>query len=229
MKSAAPNIPNSDTSATTTALDRQPSASPAAGAHPDDLTQWVEIARQLRSPEIIDTTGLTSFLSLYQQRVLRAIEFPAILKAWHLTQNGHARDLIALDLELGKNPCIAAFAGPSRLIGQRQLRRLRPLRDHRVIQRYLTAVDDGQANGWHPLVFGMTLSVFSLPLYQGLMRHGEECLCGLTAAAATSHRLPQNTCRQSLNLAFAELPQTIEHAITAFAIPISATPHKLIP
>ena len=43
----------------------------------------------------------------------------------------------------------------------------RPLRDQRLVQRYLTAVEQGEAQGWHTLVYGLTLAVYSLPLRQG--------------------------------------------------------------
>lgn len=213
-------MPKTESSDSTQPLAGRPFSQLDFSGDAVDMAVWAQISRQLEFPTFTNGEGLTQFLALYQENVLQAVEFPAILKAWHLTQHGHARDLIALDQELGKNPCIAAFARASRLIGQRQLRHLRPLKDHRVVQRYLAAVDAGLANGWHPLVFGMTLSIFSLPLRQGLMRHGEECLCGLTAAAATSRRLPQKACRESLDHVFATLPFTIENALSTCSLKV---------
>jgi len=63
-------------------------------------------------------------------------------------------------------PC-ALSPPPGRRVGQSQLKRFRSLRDHRLVQRYLKAVGEGRAHGWHTLVYGITLSVYSLPLIQG--------------------------------------------------------------
>ena len=60
---------------------------------------------------------------------------------------------------------------------------MRPLRDDRVVQRYLDAVESGRAFGWHTIMYGLTLAVYSLPLRQGLLFYAQQTLAGLAAAA----------------------------------------------
>jgi urease accessory protein UreF len=80
-------------------------------------------------------------------------------------------------------------------VGQAQLRKLRPLRDERLIQRYLRAVEAGQAHGWHTLVYGVTLAIYSLPLRQGLLGYSHQTTRGFIYAAARPLRLSERTCR----------------------------------
>ena len=56
----------------------------------------------------------------------------------------------------------------------RSCRSYEPLRDERVVQRYLAAVESGEAHGWHTLVYGLTLVVYSLPLRQGLLGYAHQ-------------------------------------------------------
>ena len=58
------------------------------------------------------------------------------------------------------------------------------MRDQRVVQRYLQAVEGGQANGWHTLVYGLTLAVYSLPLRQGLLGYAHQTTRGFIYSAA---------------------------------------------
>jgi len=48
-----------------------------------------------------------------------------------------------------------------------------------VVQRYLAAVDDGRAQGWNPIVFGVALASFNLPYRQGLLHYAGALLRGL--------------------------------------------------
>lgn len=174
---------------------------------------WDKVAQYLKSPEISNAQELTEFLNTYHAHILGAVEFPCIMQAWKHTQKGEVRELIALDKELGQEPKNILFARASQLVGCQQLRRLRPLHDHRVVQRYLKAVDSGQATGWHPLVFGMTLAVYSLPPRQGLLRYGEEVLYCLADAVVYSRRLPQTAFRKSYDSAVSNLPATIDRSL----------------
>jgi len=87
------------------------------------------------------------------------------------------------------------FAKASFRVGQAQLKKLRPLRDERLAQRYLRAVEAGQANGWHTLVYGVTLAIYSLPLRQGLLGYSHQTTRGFIYAAARPLRLSERTCR----------------------------------
>jgi len=174
---------------------------------------WDKVAQYLKSPEISNAQDLANFLNTYHAHILSTVEFPCILQAWKHTQKGETRELIALDNQLGLEPRNELLARASQLVGRQHLRRLRPLLDHRVVQRYLAAVDSGKATGWHPIVFGMTLAVYSLPPRQGLLRYGEEILYCLADAVVYSRRLPQSAFRKSYDSAVNNLPETIDRSL----------------
>ena len=87
------------------------------------------------------------------------------------------------------------FASASQRVGRAQLQKLRPLRDERMVQRYLAAVEGGQAHGWHTLVYGMTLVLYSLPLRQGLLGYAQQTTRGFIHAAARGLQLKESACR----------------------------------
>jgi urease accessory protein UreF len=130
--------------------------------------------------------GLRRFLRHYHEKVLQPVELPAIRQAFLHASRQESRELIALDHQLAVEPFLQPFSSPSRLIGRQQLERLRPLRDERVVQRYLAAIESGQAQGWHTLVFGLTLAIYSLPLRQGLHGYAQLAVHGFIQSASRS-------------------------------------------
>jgi urease accessory protein UreF len=150
--------------------------------------------------------GLLRFLEAYQSQILIPHELPAIQRAFRHASRNETRELIAFDRQLIEEPALKSFAGASQRVGQAQLRRLRPLRDHRLLQRYLRAVDDGLAHGWHTLVYGLTLSVYSLPVIQGLNSYEKQTLLGFMHAVSRSLRLSENDCRDLLEQLSPSLP-----------------------
>ncbi len=131
-----------------------------------------------------DAAGLESFLRLYRDQILAPIEFPTILQASVHAGQGEWKALLALDQRLAEEPAMRFFAQPSRLMGRGCLRRLRGLRDVRVLQRYDEAVRDGRAHGWHTVVYGLVLSIFSIPLRQGLVNYQYQILQGFLRSAS---------------------------------------------
>ena len=128
--------------------------------------------------------ALAQFLEEYRTVVLFPHELPAILKAYEYASRGHVRELVALDRELHAIYTQHGFAKASSHVGRTQLRRLRPLRTERVVQRYGQAVAAGEAQAWHALVFGLVLAVYSLPLRQGLIHFAHQTLGGFVNAAS---------------------------------------------
>jgi urease accessory protein UreF len=126
---------------------------------------------------------LVKFLHEYASGVLIPHELPGIARAYRHVTHYEARELIAFDQEVGRNPGWLSFAAVSQVVGRRQLQRLRPLRGDRLVQRYLTAVEDGKANGWHTLVYGLVLGLYSMPLRQGLLHFAQQTLGGFVRAA----------------------------------------------
>lgn len=132
---------------------------------------------------------LRAFLLDYRDRVLARHEVDAIRRAYEFARLGHARELIALDLEWAATSADRPFSQASIAVGRRQLASLRPLRDQRVIQRYAAAVDVGNAHGWHVIVYGIALAVFGIPLQTGLLHYAQQTLGGFMDATPTSHQL----------------------------------------
>jgi urease accessory protein UreF len=137
------------------------------------------------SGAITSVAALRKFLEEYAGRILAVHELPAIARAYGHVAKSEARELIAFDQALTAEPALKEFARASRSVGQIQLERLRPLRGERVVQRYLKAVEEGSANAWHTVVFGMVLALYSMPLRQGLIHFAHQTLGGFVQAAST--------------------------------------------
>lgn len=117
---------------------------------------------------------LRLFLETYRDQILVPLEWPAAIQAFGHATRGESRELISLDRQLQKAHGRMPFAESSQSAGRIQLKRLRPLRDHRVVQRYLKALESGEAAGWHTIVYGVMLSLYSIPLRQGLLHYATQ-------------------------------------------------------
>jgi urease accessory protein UreF len=159
------------------------------------------LAAALALPALAGREELPAFLATFRERLLLGVELPAVYRAAGHAAAGEARELVALDAALAPRFPRGAFAAASRRVGRHQLRRLHPLRDVRVVRRYLAAVEAGAAPGHHVVVFGLVVGVFMLPprpalAHYALVTHGtlarlagaplgadEACLAALEAAA----------------------------------------------
>lgn len=168
---------------------------------------------QLRHVDSVDS--LFRFLEAYQSQILIPYELPAIQRAFRHASRNETRELIAFDQQLADEPALKCFANASRRVGQAQLKRLRPLRDERLLQRYLRSVDEGHSNGWHTLVFGVTLSVYSLPVLQGLTSYEKQTLLGFMHAVSRTLRLSENNCRDILDRLSPAFPRPSEQILGA--------------
>jgi urease accessory protein UreF len=185
----------------------------------DGLLDLVSVSVLLELQPVHNLTTLRQLLQRYQIRYLLPIELPAIQLAHGHASRHELRELVALDQELAARPALKRFAAPSHRIGRTQLQKLRPLRDERVVQRYLNAVESGQAHGWHTLVYGLTLAVYSLPLRQGLLGYGHQITRGFIYRAARKLRLSERECRSLFEELCAEMPAAVE-AMVAKQSPI---------
>jgi urease accessory protein UreF len=159
---------------------------------------------------IITAADLQQFLQNYHARILQPFELPAIQRAFTHARKNEVRELIAWDQQLAGEPILQNFAAASRCAGLSQLQRLRPLRDERVVQRYLGAVERGEANGWHTLVYGLTLAVYSLPLRQGLVGYALQTTRGFLQSAARSLALSETDSTTMLASLSAAFPASVE-------------------
>ena len=190
------------------------------------LGDWHPLADQLGSTEGLVTLGSVSatlhlvpvhnvpslrrFLGDYQSQILLPFELPAIQSAQRHAARQEVRELVALDQSLAGQPIFSEFAAASQRVGQCQLRKLRPLRDQRAVQRYLQAVESGQAHGWHTLVYGLTLAVYSLPLRQGLLGYAHQTTRGFIHSAARMLSLSERQCRDIFDSLCVGLPEAVE-------------------
>ncbi len=95
------------------------------------------ISSELRLPPVQDTSSLECALREYQVQILLPVELPAIQAAHGHASRNELRELVTLDQELSREPRLQRFAPASRRVGQAQLQKLRPLRDQRIVKRYL--------------------------------------------------------------------------------------------
>jgi urease accessory protein UreF len=140
----------------------------------------------IRLEQVTDSDSFLVFIRQYKEHILEPIELPAIASAMTLCSQNALRELLDLDAGLGKEPFMKVFAESSRTLGRNQLRKLRGLHDVRMLSRYRNAVLDGKAYGWHLLVYGMVLHMFSIPLRQGLAKYQTQVLLGFGQAACQS-------------------------------------------
>ena len=169
------------------------------------------------------------FLADYLRRLLLPYELPAIVSACGHARRGELRELLAQDHQLASALLPTPFAAPSRRRGRLQLARLRPLRDNRIVQRYLAAVESGQAHGWHTLVYGVTLAVYSLPLRQGPFYYSRKTLSGLASAAARSKNSDEFNVGEILSGLLARVPEAVEAALAGEGECDRAANHRAAP
>jgi urease accessory protein UreF len=81
------------------------------------------------------------------------------------------------------------------------------------VRRYIAAVEQGDANAWHTLVYGLTLALYSIPLRQGLLGYGFQTTSGFVYAASRSLRLSERVCRQLIEELCAGLAEPVESLI----------------
>ena len=177
------------------------------------LLELASVSRYLRLPLVEDVASLKRFLHRYQRQILARFELPAIFASQRHSERNELRELIALDRRLAGRPLLSLFSGPSRRIGRWQLMKLRPLRDQRIVQRYLAAVERGEADGWHTLVYGLTLAVYSLPSRQGLAGYAHQVTRGLIYTAARELRLSERDCREIFDEFSNDFPAIIDRLI----------------
>ena len=197
---------------------------------PSGLALAGAVNASVRLDHIRNLADLKHFLESYRVQILDPVELPLICQAYaHASKNEFA-ELLSLDRQLAGESRIEIFASASKRIGRVQLKRLRPLRDQRGLQRYIRAVDAGGAHAWHTLVYGVTLASFSFPLRQGLLNYAEQVLNGFVMAAGQHFELCEVESGKLLHEICATIPRSIEAALatqTAFALKDLAPPPQM--
>lgn len=179
----------------------------------DGLASLHSLAESFVVRPVANLSALGEFLQAYHDRVLLPYELPAIQTAYDHANRNEIRELIAFDQRLSQEPVLRDFTSASRRVGLAQLQKLRPLRDERGAQRYLAAVESGNAHGWHTLVYGLTLVLYSLPLRQGLLGYAQQTTRGFVHAAARSLNVTEAECRSLFDEVCKPLPAAVEALI----------------
>lgn len=182
---------------------------------PEVLSSLSGLAELVGTPAPDSLPTVRSFLAQYRERLLFPVELRAIGEAYALASRGAVRELVALDRRLGPGFGRSAFAEASRHAGRVQLRRLRPLRD-RTLQRYLRAVEAGEATGWNVVVYGLLLALFGLPLRQGLVHYATQTQHSLLDSATAQLALNPAQQQSLRNECDAPVPGAVQQVMPAF-------------
>ena len=169
------------------------------------------VAQSLELPRVESLADLIRFLECYRDKILLPLEFPVIYQAYRHAARNELRELLNLDQRAAQAQPI--FASASRRVGQAGLKRLRPLRDQRLVQRYLRTVDSNEANGWHTVVYGLTLALYSWPVRQGLLHYAGSTLLGFLHPAARRLGLSDADSRQIVSDLSKDLPAALEQLL----------------
>jgi urease accessory protein UreF len=183
----------------------------------DGLVELHALSESLQSHPVADLPALRDFLRLYHEQILIPRELPAIHAAYEHAARNEQRELVALDRQMTHDPALKPFAAASHRVGRAQLHKLRPLRDERMVKRYLAAVEAGEAQGWHTLVYGLTLALYSVPLRQGLLGYSWQVTHGFIHTAARSIQFTEKECRQLLEERCEALPGVVETLVGRLA------------
>ncbi len=105
------------------------------------------------------------------------------------------------------------LAESSQKVGRTHLRRMRPLRGERRVQRYWRAVQRGEAHGWHTIVFGLVLAVYGMPLRQGLLSFGGQTVRGFIHSARSRLTLDTAGCQELETELSLLLPPAVERLL----------------
>ena len=84
----------------------------------------------------------------------------------------------------------------------------------RMMQRFRKCVISGEARGWNPVVFGIFLSIHSVPVREGLVQFGKQLWSGLVNGAKQDHHLEEGDCSMLLGEYLDRLPGWIEEVVS---------------
>ncbi len=172
------------------------------------------LAAQALGP-VTDAASLRAFVSGYRSGLLEPVELPAICQAFQHAARFEVRELIALDQRLAQEPALRHFSVASQAVGRGTLRRLRPLRGERLVTRYWQAIQGGRAHGWHTLVYGVVIAIYSLPLRPGLISYGQQTLRGFVESAGCRLGLATESRLALARDLGAGLPQAVARLLAA--------------
>ncbi|MCU0770723.1 MAG: hypothetical protein MUE94_02985 [Verrucomicrobia bacterium] len=176
----------------------------------EGVARWRSSAPPGPAPSVSDPAALFTFLTHYKSSVLLPFELPAVRQACEHARHNQTQELLGLDRSLLHAPWLKPYQADSLDAGRLHLARLKPLRDQRGLRRYREAVEQGEAHGWHLLVAGTALALYSLPLRQGLMDYALHTLWNAVGQAADPLGLKSNEAAELMRALTADLPNRIQ-------------------
>jgi len=180
---------------------------------PDGLGSLGPAVWSARQQPVEDLASLRAALEQYCSGTLVAVELPVIRRAFHHASRYELREMLELDRSLAAETALSDFAFASQAVGRAFLHRLRPLRDLRLVRRYELAVQTGQAHGWHTIVYGLVLSIYSIPLRQGLVSYARQTLHGFVEAGGSRLRLPVSDLRALADELLTPIPPVVHRLL----------------
>jgi urease accessory protein UreF len=185
---------------------------------PGNLGEW-SAALASGAAVVVDAASLRDFLSTYLSLSLIPVELPLVRQSYECAVRGAVRDLIGLDRQYTPTGPAAHLSEASQGVGRAHLRRMRPLRGERRVQRYWQAVQRGEARAWHPLVYGLVLAVYGLPLRQGLVNFGMQTIRGFVHASQ-DRLLLDDGLRRDIELEFTKpVAPAVEQLLAGYGSP----------
>jgi len=182
---------------------------------PDEATAINSAAFAASLINIRTPDQFRQFLTNFQAKTLANDELPTILRAYNHARQNEVREIVALDRSLKDRFPNEALANASERVGRNQLRKMRGLKTERVVTRYWDAVYNKEAHGWHTVVFGVVLAVYSIPLRQGLNHYGQQTIRGFLEAGAASLCLRAPEVNELESTLLAGMPQLVERALAS--------------
>ena len=179
----------------------------------ENLISLAAVADALAQPDVSNWAVFREFMATYKAKVLYAHDLGAIYRAYAHGRANESRELVALDRELNRVESLRPFAAASRRIGETHLQYLARLRGERVPGRYLAAVRKGEAHGWHTLVYGLFLAVYSIPVRQGLVTYARQVLQSYIRSAGQVFGASADEREQLLESLCADLAGEVERVL----------------
>ena len=180
---------------------------------PDEATAISSAAFASALTDIRTPDQLREFVAHFQAKTLAQDELPTILRAYNHARRNEAREIIALDRSLKDGFPSEALANASERVGRNQLRKMRGLKTERVVTKYWDAVYKKEAYGWHTVVFGVVLAVYSIPLRQGMNHYGQQTIRGFIEAGGASLKLRAPVINELESTLLADMPAIVERAL----------------
>jgi urease accessory protein UreF len=169
--------------------------------------------RPLELESVTSLKEFRVFLDRYEKEIFCDIELPAVHSAYWFANRGQFKELLDLDAELTESPSLRLFSEESLCVGRQHLRMLKPMYDQRLLQRYRKCVINGEAKGWNPIVFGIFLSIHSVPVREGLLQFGTQTWNGFINGIREQCGFSESECSKLLNKYVNHLPRWIEDVV----------------